>query len=132
MLHGNPLPPTPFSFFLPSHSPFPSLLGHPPVHSQCLLALFLFCLPRCSSSPLPLCHVPAGCCPMVQLCPWPLQPAMPNSDLPLPSDHMQYSQKICLMVPKGLSIGKPGRKNAELGSPSPTLCGFGGTIGVPS
>lgn len=112
-------------FFPPGYIPFPSLLGHPPVDSQCLLAALLFLPPQMLWQPFAL--VPCPCCPVVQLCPWPLQPAMPSI-----CEHVQYSQKICLMVPKDLSIGKPGRKKAELGSPGPTLSGFGGTIGVPS
>lgn len=46
--------------------------------------LFLSASPD-AQSPLPSSHVPAGCCPVVQLSLWPLQPAIPNFDLPLPS-----------------------------------------------
>lgn len=104
-------------FFPPGYIPFPSLLGHSPVDSQCLLAALLFLPPQMLWQPFAL--VPCPCCPVVQLCPWPLQPAMPSI-----CEHVQYSQKICLMVPKDLSIGKPGRKKAELGSPGPTLKWF--------
>lgn len=120
-------------------APFQACWAIPPFIVNDCWQLFLFCLLRCSGCPLPLCHIPAGCCPVVQLCPWPQQPAMPNSDLPLPSvkapsicEHMEYSKKICQMVPKDLTIAKPGRTKAALGSSSPTLRGFGDTIGVPS
>lgn len=76
----------PFPSPPPGHSPIvQACWAIPPFTVSTCWQLFLFCLHRCSGSPLPLCHVPAGCCPVVQLCPWPQQPALPSSDLPLPS-----------------------------------------------
>lgn len=93
-------------------APFPSLLGHPPIHSQCLLAALSFLPPQMLWLPFVL--VPCPCwllsCGM-EASHAQFWPASAPCHSPSICEHMQYSQKSCQMVPKDLS--KPGRKEKQ-------------------
>lgn len=119
-------------------APFQACWAIPQFTVNACWQLFLFCFPGCSE---PFALIPCPCWLLSCGTALPLAPAASHAQFwpalaqcqsPNICGHVQYSQKICLMVPKDLSIGKPGRKKAELGCPSPSLHGFEGMIGVPS
>lgn len=140
LVHVNPSPlallPIPSS--PPYSKPLSKLAGPPPpIHSQLLLSASPFLPSRTLLLPFTLLLFPYWLLSLSTALP--LAPAVSHTHVlislcPTAKPHHLWTQvvlrKSSWWYLKDLRVGKPGGKKAELGSPSPTVHDFGGTIGV--